>query len=122
MNIESVREFALSLPFAGERCPFGPDCLTLEIGGKMFGMLSLDDKHNTFYNLKCDPEYSIQLQERYRSIRPGWHMNKRHWISVDFEGDVPDTLQRQLIEHAYRTTIKGLPKRVQQSLSDTTQR
>lgn len=61
MNIEEVREYGLSLPHATERCPFGPDTLTLEIGGRMFCLMTLDGRWD-FYNLKIDPDYSIELR------------------------------------------------------------
>lgn len=115
MNIEEVREIGLSLPHATERCPYGPDFLVLEIGGKQFCLLDLTSEHD-FYNLKVDPEYALDLRDRYAGIRPGWHMNKKHWVSVDYHGDVPEKLHRELIEHAYRQTAKGLPKKVQQAL------
>ncbi len=115
MNIEEVREFGLGLPHVTERCPYGPETLCLEIGGKQFCLIALDGEWD-FYNLKLDPEYSIELQERYGDIRPGYHMNKKHWVSVSFEGDVPDTLQRAMIVHAYYQTAKGLPKKTLSAL------
>ncbi|MDE7179622.1 MAG: MmcQ/YjbR family DNA-binding protein [Muribaculaceae bacterium] len=115
MDIEEVREFGLALPQVTERSPFGPDTLALEIGGRMFCLMDLSSNCD-FYILKADPEYSIELRERYESIRPGYHMNKRHWISVDFNGDVPESLQRELIRHSYMQTIAKLPKKLQKSL------
>ncbi len=115
MNIEEVREYGLSLPHATERCPFGPDTLTLEIGGRIFCLMTLDGQWD-FYNLKIDPEYSIELRDKYSGIRPGYHMNKRHWVSVVFYGDVPDALQKELILHSYRQALSMLPKRVQKEL------
>ena len=118
MNIEEVRKIGLSLPYATERSPYGPDTLSLEIGGKQFCLMTLDGEWN-FYNLKIDPEYSEELRIRYTGIRPGYHMNKKHWISVDFDGDIPYGLHKSLIEHAYYQTAKGLPKktRIQIGLS-----
>lgn len=115
MDIEKVRDYALSLPHVTERCPYGPDTLAFEIGGKQFCLLALDGEGD-FYNLKVDPDYSIELQEHYTSISPGYHMNKKHWISVQFRGDVPDSLQLSLIEHAYYQTAKGLTKKLRQEL------
>lgn len=115
MNIEEVRNYGLSLPHATERCPFGPDTLALEIGGRMFCLMTLDGQWE-FYNLKVDPEYSVELQTRHSGIRPGYHMNKRHWVSVDFCGDVPDELQRRLIEHSYRQAASKLPRRTRDML------
>lgn len=112
MFIDEIRDLALSLPCAAERQPYGPDVLCFEIGGRQFCLLDLSGKWQ-FFNIKVDPDYSLELQDQYASVRPGFHMNKKHWISVDFNGDVPDHLQRQLIVHAYRQTIKGLPKKTQ---------
>lgn len=116
MNIEQVRNFALSLPAATERCPFGPDTLAFEVGGKIFCLLTLDGEWD-FYNLKVNPEYGIELRERYRDIAPGFHMNKRHWISVKFHGDVPDKVQRELIKHSYVQVMQRLPKKLKEEIS-----
>ncbi|MDE6332786.1 MAG: MmcQ/YjbR family DNA-binding protein, partial [Muribaculaceae bacterium] len=118
MNIEEVRNYCLSLPFATERCPFGPDTLAFEIGGRMFCLMTLDGQWD-FYNLKVAPDYGVELCERFSGIRPGYHMNKRHWISVDFYGDVPDKLQEQLIYHSYCQTAMKLPKKIQAQLGVT---
>lgn len=115
MDIEQVRNYCLSLPFATERCPFGPDTLAMEIGGKIFCLMTLDGEWN-FYNIKVDPEYGIELCGRYSGIRPGFHMNKRHWVSVDFHGDVPDRIQQRLLLHSYCQTAKKLAKKVREEL------
>lgn len=115
MNIEEVREYGLSLPHTAERCPFGPDALVLEVGGKMFCLMDLDGTWD-FYNLKADPDYALELRDHYRSIRPGFHMNKRHWISVAYQGDVPDRLQKELIRHSYDMVIKGMPQKLRLEL------
>lgn len=116
MNIEEVRDYGLSLPFATERCPFGPDALALEIRGKMFCLLDLTG-HWQFYNIKADPDLSIELQDKFPDcIRPGFHMNKRHWISVDFNSNMPNAQEQELICHAYEQTAKGLPKKRRKEL------
>lgn len=115
MNIEEVREYGLSLPHATERYPFVPDTLTLEIGGRMFCLMTLDGRWD-FYNLKIDPDYSIELRDRFTGIRPGFHQNKRHWVSVDFYGNVPDSLQRELIYHSYCQAASMLPGKIQKAL------
>jgi len=115
MNIEDIRNYALALPHTTERCPYGPDCLVLEIGGKHFCLLDLSGSWD-FYNIKVDPEYSEELRARYNDIFPGFHMNKKHWVSVRYHGDVPEYLHKELIEHAYRQTIKGLPLKIRNTL------
>lgn len=115
MDIEEIREYGLSLPHVTERMPFGPDTYCMEIGGRMFCLIALDGEWD-FYNLKVDPEYSEELRERYCDISPGYHMNKKHWISVKFFGDVPDTLQRELILHSYHQAAKNLTKKLRKEL------
>ena len=110
MNIEEIREYALSLPHVTEDMPFGPDALALRIGGKIFCLFDLSG-HWRFYNLKVDPDFSVELQDRYGCIRPGFHMNKRHWISVDLNSNIPLTIEKDIIRHAYHQTAKGLSKK-----------
>ena len=115
MNIEEVRDFGLSLPFVTERMPFGPDTYSLEIGGRIFCLMDLKGEAD-YYNLKVDPDWSEELRATYRGITPGFHMNKRHWVSVKFNSDVPDALQLRLIEHSYRQAGKNLPKKIRKEL------
>lgn len=115
MNIEEIREYALSLDHATERCPFGPDTLSIEIGGKMFCLMDLSGE-SRFYNLKVDPELSITLRDRYTCIRPAYHMNKKHWVSVDYDNPMPASMEKRLITHAYFQTAKGLTLKLRKEL------
>lgn len=115
MNVETVRETALQLPMTTERCPYGPDVLAIEIGGKQFCLLDLSSQWQ-FFNLKVDPELASELCESHNSIRPGWHMNKRHWISVDFSGDTSETLQRDLVVHSFWHTASCLTAKKRREL------
>ena len=84
----------------------------------MFCLMTLDGEWN-FFNIKADPDYGVELCDRYSGIRPGYHMNKRHWVSVDFQGDVPDSVQEELLYRSYCRTAMGLPKKVQARLGIT---
>lgn len=117
MNIEEIRTICLSFPHTTERCPYGPDVLCLEIGGKQFCLIDLTGEWD-FYNIKVDPDYAIELRERYSGITPGFHMNKKHWISVKMNEDIPEQTHKDLLLHAYKQTIKGLPKKVQVRLAE----
>lgn len=90
----------------------------MEIGGHIFCLMTLTGEWD-FYNIKVDPEYGIGLRERYAGIRPGYHMNKRHWVSVNFNGDVPDTMQRHLLRHSYCQTAKKLSAKTRAALGIT---
>lgn len=67
-------------------------------------------------NLKCDPEEAIELRERYEGITPGYHMNKRHWITVKTDGSVPSGLIYELTEKSYKLIIKKLPRMIRDNL------
>lgn len=109
MNLETIREIGLGLPYVSERLPFGPDTLVLEIGGKMFCLLDLSGECG-FYSVKCAEEKGVELRERYAAIRPGFHLNKRKWLSVDFHGDVPERLHRELVVGSYREVLRGMSR------------
>jgi predicted DNA-binding protein (MmcQ/YjbR family) len=80
-----------------------------KIGGKMFALTSPDDFPSTI-NLKCDPERVLELRDEYAAITPGYHMNKRHWITLTLDGSVPATIVRELIDHSYDLVAASLPK------------
>lgn len=60
-------------------------------------------------NLKCDPERAVALREECSGIIPGYHMNKRHWNTVSFDGSIPSELLRELIDHSYDRVVAGMP-------------
>lgn len=67
-------------------------------------------------NLKVDPERGLELRERYPAVQPGYHMNKKHWITVVMDGSIPDKLLRQWIDHSYDLVAAGLTKKQKQAL------
>jgi predicted DNA-binding protein (MmcQ/YjbR family) len=115
MHLDTFRDHALALPGVTEDLPFGPGTLVFRVGGKIFALLSLDAPEPTV-NLKCDPERAVELRETYEGVRPGYHMNKRHWNTVDLRGDVPGDVLRDLADHAYALVRAGLPKAAREAL------
>ena len=101
MNIEEIREYALAKPDVEEGFPFGETALVLTTHGKMFLLLSLDEQPLRF-NVKCDPEKAEELRERYPSVLPGYHMNKRHWNTIVVDGSLPRQLLKEMIDDSYR--------------------
>ena len=101
MNIETLREYCLSLPEVEETLPFGPDTLVYKVGGKIFLLTGLESE--TFrFNVKCDPELVPELREQYDCVQPGYHMNKKHWNTIIVDGSVNDKLLREWIDHSYK--------------------
>jgi predicted DNA-binding protein (MmcQ/YjbR family) len=109
MDLAEFREYCLTKPGATEGTPFGPDVLVFKVNDKMFALAALDEVPPTA-NLKCDPELALDLRDRYEQVRPGYHMNKKHWNTVEIEGGIPDLELRKMIDHSYELVIKGLTK------------
>jgi predicted DNA-binding protein (MmcQ/YjbR family) len=109
MNLEQFREYCLSKPSATESTPFGPDVLVFKVGDKMFALAALDEVP-TKANLKCDPDLALDLRDRYEQVTPGYHMNKKHWNTVEIDSGIRDADLRKMIDHSYELVIKSLPK------------
>jgi predicted DNA-binding protein (MmcQ/YjbR family) len=110
MDLEQFREYCLGKRAAAERTPFGNDVLVFKVRGKIFALFALDEFPATA-NLKCDPDLALELRDRYEQVRPGYHMNKKHWNTVEIDADIPDAELRRMIDHSYDLVIKSLPKR-----------
>ena len=108
MNFELFREYCLLKKGVTEELPFGPDTLVFKVMGKAFALCGLDEVPGSC-NLKCDPLRAEELRERFSSIIPGYHMNKKHWNTVVWDGDVNDQLILELIDHSYDLVTEGLP-------------
>lgn len=109
MNVEQFRTYCLAQKGVTEDFPFGESTLCLRVVGKIFAITGLDSERFTV-NLKCDPEFALELREHHIEVQPGWHMNKKHWNTVDFEGDLDDAMLRSLIDHSYAQVVKSLKK------------
>jgi len=107
MDLAKFREYCLSKSGAAEGTPFGPDALVFKVGGKIFAITSLDEIPARA-NLKCDPDLALELRDRYEQVRPGYHMNKKHWNTVEIEEGIPDAEIRKMIDHSYELVAKKL--------------
>lgn len=121
MNIEDFRAYCLSLKGVQEKMPFvkaaseyDRNLLVFYIVDKWFCFVNIDVFD--FCNLKCDPELIADLQDRYEGIRPGYHMNKKHWISVYFGKDVPDKTIQELVKRSYDMVVASLSKKEKEAL------
>jgi predicted DNA-binding protein (MmcQ/YjbR family) len=105
MNIESLREYCLSKPESEESLPFGPDTLVFKTNSKVFLLVGLNSDPLSF-NVKCDPDKAIELREEFAAVKPGYHMNKKHWNTVVVDGSVSDKDLRQWIDDSY-SLVRG---------------
>ena len=109
MDLESFREYCLGKRGATEDMPFGENVLVFRVGGLMFALASLDEIPATA-NLKCDPDLALELRDRYEQVRPGYHMNKKHWNTVEIDRGIPDAELHKMIDHSYELVVRSLPK------------
>lgn len=104
-----IRRHCLALPGATEDSPFGPGVLACRVGGRIFALLFLIATPLAI-NLKCDPLRAELLRRYYSAIRPGYHMNKRHWNTVTLDGSIPREVFFSLIDDSHALVVAGLPR------------
>lgn len=115
MNIEELREYCISKKGVTESFPFDETTLVFKVGDKIFCMTDIEGDFSV--NLKNDPEKNMELRERYPEVKPGYHMNKRHWNTVDLNGYLPDSLVVQLLDESYDIVLKGLSRKQQDEIN-----
>jgi predicted DNA-binding protein (MmcQ/YjbR family) len=115
VNAAGLRRWCLAQRGAVEDFPFGPEHSVFRVAGKMFAISAMD-RRPLEVSVKCEPELAAQLRESYAAIRPGYHLNKRHWNTLTLDGSLPDQLIRDLIEDSYDLVVSALPKRTRDQL------
>ncbi|MBP1936483.1 putative DNA-binding protein (MmcQ/YjbR family) [Paenibacillus sediminis] len=91
--------------------PFGPEPLVMKVGGKMFALIS-----NSSISLKCDPVIAENLRQQHSSVKPGYHLNKKHWNSIEIDGSLTVQDINDMIDHSYTLVVKSLPKAKREAL------
>lgn len=114
MNIEEFYNFCISFPGVAEDFPFDEQTLVFKVKGKIFALTDID--HFESVNLKCDPVKALEYRAVYEEIRPGYHMDKKHWNTVLIKGSLDDEFLKQLIKDSYDLVVLNLPKRIKAEL------
>ena len=115
MDARELRTWCLQQPGAIEDFPFGPVTSVFKVAGKIFALSALD-RMPLEVSVKCEPELAVGLRDSHRAIRPGYHLNKRHWNTITLDGSLPDQLVRDLVEDSYDLVVSALPKRIREQL------
>jgi predicted DNA-binding protein (MmcQ/YjbR family) len=115
MDATALRGWCLRQAGASEEFPFGPEHSVFKVAGKMFALSALE-RVPLEVSVKCEPELAVGLRDTYPAIRPGYHLNKRHWNTITLDGSLSDQLVRDLIEDSYDLVVSALPKRVRDEL------
>jgi predicted DNA-binding protein (MmcQ/YjbR family) len=108
LSNDELRKICLAQKSAVETYPFGEQVAVFKVMGKMFALVAFDEE--SYISLKIDPEESLLLQASYPQITPGYHLNKKHWVTVKGDEHLPDDLVVGLIEDAYALVVKSLTK------------
>jgi predicted DNA-binding protein (MmcQ/YjbR family) len=122
MNIEQLRDYCIQKKEVTEAFPFDDNVLVFKVLGKVFLLTGMDswEKGEAAVNLKCDPDYALELRDNYESIEPGYHMNKKYWNTIRiFQGELSSKLLLELIDHSYDMVVKSMPKKMRSQLQDT---
>ena len=116
MNIEEFRQYCLSRKGVTEEFPFDKNTLVYKVMGKMFALT--DIQYFESVNLKCDPDLAVELRENHDFVKPGFHMNKMHWNTVEINWQLDDALLKSWIDHSYELVVSGLPRKQKEALKN----
>ena len=116
MEPNELRDTLLSFKAVTEEQPFGPDVVVYKVLGKMYALSAYETPLQV--NLKCEPDLAVQLRNRFEAVKPGYHMNKKHWNTLVLDESLPGELVSELIHHSYDLVVKGLPAKLRNTLTD----
>jgi predicted DNA-binding protein (MmcQ/YjbR family) len=109
----TARAACLALPGASEDFPFGEETAVIRVGGRMFAILPVGGES---ISLKCDPALAEALREQHAAVRPGYHLAKRHWNTIELDGSLDDDELLGLVEHSYELVVARLPRAEREAL------
>lgn len=97
---KDLEEYILSMPNAWLDYPFGKEAAVYKTGDKMFALIA-EGSNPLRLSLKCDPQLAETLRERYETVMPGYHLNKKHWNTILLTGQLSEQEIKDLIRHSY---------------------
>jgi predicted DNA-binding protein (MmcQ/YjbR family) len=109
MTPDELRDHCLSFPGADETFPFAPDNSVFKVAGKIFALARLAESPFRV-SLKCEPSVAEELRKAHAAVRPGYHLNKRHWNTVVIDDSLPDGTIREMVEDSYDLVVSKLPR------------
>jgi predicted DNA-binding protein (MmcQ/YjbR family) len=118
MRAAALRSHCLAQPEAVEDFPFGENVSVFKVAGKMFA-LSMLEREPLEVSVKCEPELARSHRASYPAVRPGYHLNKRHWNTITLDGSIPDDVVFDMLEDSYDLVVAGLPRAKREALVGT---
>lgn len=104
---KTIESYVMSMPAAALDYPFGEGVAVYKYEDKMFALIQ-EGSNPVRLSLKCDPQLAILLREKYESVMPGYHLNKKHWNTIIASGQLPWEEIQALILHSYNL-VAGVP-------------
>jgi predicted DNA-binding protein (MmcQ/YjbR family) len=115
MDRDGVLEYCGKRAGAVEDYPFGDDVAVFKVAGRVFAICGLTGQPGSV-SLKCDPTLAEALRDRYPAVIPGYHLNKRHWNTIELDGTVPADELAELVDHSWELVVARLPRRDRDAL------
>jgi len=115
MTEQQAERYLLAKQESSLYYPFGDDVKVFRVKNKMFALLGWRNDL-MMLNLKCDPDESVALRDIFPAITEGYHMDKKHWVSIYFDGTVPVGEVQRLIDNSFLLVVSKMTKKDQQSL------
>ncbi|REK71828.1 MmcQ/YjbR family DNA-binding protein [Paenibacillus paeoniae] len=109
LSREEWSQYCMEHRGAKEEYPFGPEPLVMMVGGKMFAFFGVNEGIVNI-TLKCEPHMAELLRLEHEAVKPGYHMNKKHWNTVTIDGTVPPDELKSMIDHSYDLVARSLTK------------
>ncbi len=114
MDRLQLEQYLQQLTGAEGSFPFGPDALVFKVMGKMFALVGEskrpEDERRVTVSLKCDPVDAQMLVSQFDAVIPGYHLNKKHWITLSLHQDVEESMTKELIDASYQLVASKLTK------------
>lgn len=114
MDAQQLRAYCLSKNEAVETFPFGEEVRVFKVMNKMFALVPVGGKASI--SLKCEPTWAQILRQTYAAVKPGYHLSKEHWNTVECDGSIPDEEILGMIDHSYDQIVKSLTKAQRKAL------
>lgn len=115
MDYDTLCAYLEGKPGARRDMPFGADALVFKVADKMFALVAWQADPLTI-SLKADPVDAVILRKQYPAVRPGYHMNKKHWNTVTLDGTVPDDEVLRMMDDSYTLVVRGMTRAKQARL------
>jgi predicted DNA-binding protein (MmcQ/YjbR family) len=118
MKYDFIQAYCLAKKGAEEDFKEEWDAIRYMIRGKMFAMVGNDAANEPIISVKLNPEYGVELRERFKDIVPGYYMNKTHWNSLYLKGSVPEEILKKMLDQSYELIFNSLTKKVQNEINN----